>query len=294
MIAVLILLTLLERRQELTAFKAGGISLYRVVVPILLIASVVAGAMWVLSESVVPDSNREAKRLLDRIKGRETARSTLSGGRQWLLSRDGESFYSFLQFDDATESMVRFSEFTVDDSMELRFHLVAQRVTYDNGSWYAQSGWFRRIKTDDSSEFGVISGREEIGIPEGPEYFARERRLPAEMSVGELRAHIDELIESGHRPARLLVRWHQKFAYPLSAFLMVFLALPFGLNRGGRRVTTMQGIAIAVVLGIAYYVAVAFFGKLAEAEVLPAAIGAWAPVILAALFAVNRMTTLRT
>lgn len=294
MIAVLILLTVLEHRQELTAIKAGGISLYRVVVPILLIASAVAVAMWLLSESVVPDANREAKRLLDRIKGRESVRSTMAGGRQWLLSRDDESFYCFLQFDETTTSMVRFTQFTVDEAMELRFHLFAQRVSYDNGSWFAESGWYRRVNPDGSVDFQMISGRAEIGIPEGPEYFARERRLPAEMTVGELRAHIDELIESGHQPARLLVRWHQKFAYPLSAFLMVFLALPFGLNRGGRRVTTMQGIALALVLGIAYHVSVAFFGKLGEAEVLPAVIGAWAPVILAALVAVNRLTTLRT
>jgi len=295
MIAVLILLTVLERQQELTAFKAGGISLYRVVVPILLVASIGASAMWILSEKVVPDSNRDAKRLLDRIKGRDDApRLYTSGGRQWLLSRDDQSFYSFLQYDESDQSMVRFTKLTIDEGMDLRFHLFAQRVTFENGSWMAQSGWFRRIQPDGSVEFEVITGPTEIGVSETPEYFAYERRLPAEMSVKELRAHINELVDSGHHPARLIVRWHQKFAYPLSAFLMVFLALPFGLNRGGRRVTTMQGVALALVLGIVYYVSVAFFGKLGEAEVLPAVIGAWTPAILATLFAINRLTTLRT
>lgn len=294
LISVLIVLTILERQQELTAFKAGGISLYRVVIPILLVASLVAGSMWLLSESVVPDSNREAKRLLDRIKGRETARSYSAGGRQWLLSRDDQSFYSFLQFDETDQSMVRFTKLTVDEAMELRFHLFAPRVRYENGAWIAQSGWYRRVEPDGTVTFEMIHGPTEVGIPETPDYFAHERRVPAEMSIGELRAHIDELIDSGHYPARLIVRWHQKLAYPLSAFLMVFLALPFGLNRGGRRVTTMQGVALALILGIVYYVSVAFFGKLGEAEVLPAVIGAWAPAILAALFAINRLTTLRT
>jgi LPS export ABC transporter permease LptG/LPS export ABC transporter permease LptF len=294
MIAVLILLTVLERQQELTAFKAGGISLFRVVVPILLVASVVAGSMWTLGESVVPASNREAKRHLDRIKGRQAARTYTSGGRQWLLSRDDSSFYSFLQFDDTDRAMVRFTQFSVNDSMELEFHLFAERVIYSNGAWMAQTGWYRRVLPDETVEFEMITRPQEIGVPEGPEYFAQERRVPAEMSVKELRSHIDELVESGHQPARLMVTWHQKFTRPLAAFLMVFLALPFGLNRGGRRVTTMQGIAIALVLGIVYYVSVAFFGKLGEAEVLPAAIGAWTPALLAGLFALNRMTTLRT
>lgn len=295
MIAVLILLTVLERQQELTAFKAGGISLYRVVIPILLVASAAAWAMWFLSESIVPESNRKAKILLDRIKGRDTApRLYTSGGRQWLLSRDDRSFYSFLQFDEDNSSMVRFTKLTIDESMELRFHLFAARVTYENGAWMAHSGWFRRVEPDGKVDFEMITGPTEVGIPENPEYFAHERRLPSEMSVKELKVHIEELVDSGHYPARLIVRWHQKFAYPLSVFLMVFLALPFGLNRGGRRVTTMQGVALALVLGIVYYISVAFFGKLGEAEVLPAIIGAWSPAILVCLLAVNRMTTLRT
>ncbi len=294
MISVLILLTVLERQQELTAFKAGGISLFRVVGPILLIAAVVAALIWLLSESVVPDANREATQLLDRIKGRETARAYSAGGRQWLLSRDDQSFYSFLQFDERDQSMVRFTKLTVDEAMELRFHLFAERVRYDNGSWFAQSGWYRRMAPDGTVEFEMISGPLEVGIPETPEYFAHERRRPSEMSVTELGEHIEELVASGHQPHRLIVRWHQKFAYPVSALLMVFLALPFGLNRGGRRVTTMQGIALALILGIVYSVSVAFFGKLGEAEVLPAEVGAWAPAVLAILFAVNRLTTLRT
>ena len=134
----------------------------------------------------------------------------------------------------------------------------------------------------------------ELGVAEGPEYFGQEYSRPSEMSQRELGAYIAELEDSGYRPHRLVVRWHQKIAYPLSALVMVCLALPFGLNRGGRRVSTMQGVALALGLGIGYYLLVAVFGKLGEAAVLPPEVGAWAPIGLAILFAVNRMSTLRT
>ena len=70
--------------------------------------------------------------------------------------------------------------------------------------------------------------------------------------------------------------------------------LDLGLGRGGRRVSTMQGVAVALVLGIAYMMLVALFSKLGEVEVLPPVVGAWAPFILATLFAINRLTGLRT
>jgi LPS export ABC transporter permease LptG/LPS export ABC transporter permease LptF len=294
MISVLILLTLLERQQEMTALKAAGISLFRLTVPVLLVAAVSAASLWVLGEAVVPNANREAQRLLDRIKGRETTRTYRASDRQWLLSRDGESLYNFLRYDDPSNTLIRFTMFRVDENMDLRFYLFSRRVRYFDGVWVADSGWFRQIFPDGTDEFRRISAPMKLEIPEGPDYFGQEYRRPSEMSVGELASYIHELVESGYRPNKLIVRWHQKFAYPLSAFVMVLLALPFGLNRGGRKVTTMQGVAVALTLGIAYFMSTALFGRLGEVDVLPPIIGAWAPVVLAVLFAMNRLTTLRT
>jgi len=294
MIAVLILLTMLERQVELTAFKAAGLSLFRLMVPVLVMAAMATGGLWFLQESAVPTANREAKRLLDRIKGHEGLRSYQATDRQWLLSRDGSALYNFLRYDGPSQTMIRFTLFRMDDANKLRFHLSADRVMFRSGSWITDSGWFRQILPDGTDEFHRIAGPMEVGIPETPDYFGQEFRQPTQMSLKELGRYIRELLDSGYNPMRLMVRWHQKLSYPLSAFVMVFLALPFGLNRGGRRVTTMHGVALALGLGIGYFVLIAVFGKMSEASLLPPAVGAWAPVVLATLFALNRMTTLRT
>jgi LPS export ABC transporter permease LptG len=294
LIAVLIVLTVLERQQELTAMKAAGISLYRLMVPMLLVAVVGVGAMWMLSESIVPKANREKEQLLDRIKGRTTARSYRTPNRQWLVARDDATFYNFLRYDSEEQMLIRFTMYRVDDDMRLRFHLFAHRVRYVNGSWIADSGWYRRIGSDGIDEFQTIYSPMELGITEGPNYFGQEYRRPSEMSSAQLREYIDELVDSGYRPDQLMVRWHQKYAYPLSALMMVCLALPYGLNRGGRRISTMQGVALALGLGIGYFLMVAVFGKLGEAAVLPAMVGAWSPVVLTVLFSINRMSALRT
>ena len=158
MIAVLIVLTILERQQELTALKAAGISLYRLTVPILLVASVAASGLWILGELVVPNSNREAQRLLDQIKGRETTRTYRASDRQWLLSRDGETLYNFLRYDEPSKTLIRFTLFRIDENMNLNFHLVTRRVTYRDGAWIADSGWFRQIFPDGADDAGDPGG----------------------------------------------------------------------------------------------------------------------------------------
>jgi LPS export ABC transporter permease LptG len=294
MISVLILLTVMEQQRELTALKAAGISLFRLTVPVLLVAAVVAGGLWLLGEVVVPEANREAQRLRDVIRGTDTARSYRSSDRQWLLSRDDETLYNFLRYDGRTRTLIRFTMFQIDADMNLTYHLFTRRARFIEGRWVADSGWFRQFYPDGTDVFRRITAPLELKIEEGPTYFGQEYRRPSEMSVGELRSYISELVDSGYRPANLIVQWHQKFTYPLSAFVMVLLSLPFALSRGGRRVSTMQGVAVALTLGIAYFMLVALFGKLGEVEILPPVVGAWSPVVLAVLFAINRLTTLRT
>jgi len=294
MIAVLVLLTVMDRRLELTAIKAAGVSLYRVMVPLLLLAVVGSGLVWALQESVVPQANREAKRLLDRIRGRDSARSYSATNRQWLFSRDGTNLFNFLRFDASRRTIYRFTMFRLDETFELRFHLFADRVRYVNGAWVADSGWFRQIFPDGTDEYRTITSPLELAVSEGPGYFGHEHRRPGEMSFRELSTYIGELEASGYDTDYLKVRLYQKLTYPLSALVMVILALPFGLNRGRRRLTGMQSIAVAIGLAIVYFLLVAVFAKMGEAELLPAALGAWAPTVLALLFSVNRLTTVRT
>ncbi len=294
LIAVLIVLTVLERQRELTALKGGGISLFRVMIPVVLVASTMGITMWLLAEHVVPEANREKDRLLDIIEGNVAARSYQATDRQWLLSRDDTTFYNFLRYDADSQTLLRFTMYRVDDDMKLRFHLYAPRVQFLDGKWIADGGWFRQFFPDGTDEFRRISKPLELTVPEGPAYFGQEYSSPSEMSFGELRQYIGELEESGYQPNGLIVRWHQKLSYPISAVIMICLALPFGLNRGGKRVTTMQGVALALGLGFGYSILVTVFGELGEAAVLPPAIAAWAPVLLGFLFAVNRATTLRT
>jgi lipopolysaccharide export system permease protein len=185
--------------------------------------------------------------------------------------------------------------FRVDDEMALRYHVYSDRVRYRDGAWFADGGWYRELAPDRSDEFHRITSPLELPIEEEPGFFGQEYRRPSEMSFGELIGYIRELRASGYEADSLVVRLHQKLSNPLAAFVMVFLALPFGLNRGGHRVTTMQGVALALIIGITYQVIlIGVFGEAAMAGFLPPVVGAWGPAILASLFAVNRLTTLRT
>lgn len=295
LIAVLLLFSLLEKHLELTALKAGGISLYRVIVPILLVTLAATAGIAVFQESVAPRANRKAQQLLDIIKGRKAPHAVMVADRQWLFSRDGTTLFNYLRYDPERQTLIRFSMYRFDDTGKLSFQLFAERAQYVDGAWEVDSGWFRQIHPNGRDEFHKVTSRMALQVAEPPGYFAAKRHAPSEMSYRELRRHIADLAASGYHSSRLDVRLQQKLTYPFSVLIMVLLGLPFGLNRsGGRRVSAMQGVAIGLALGIGYFLLMALFGKMGEANLLPPVLGAWAPVILAGLFGINRLTTLRT
>ncbi len=297
LIAVLVLLTLLERRLELTVLKASGISVFRVAVSIVLLAAVVAGLLFALEEMVVPTSNRKARHYLSIIKGRETSHTGYAApDRQWIFSRDGLALYNYLRFDPGRKEIIGLTEYRfAPGSFRLASVTYSDRVAWRQASWIAMHGWIRRIHPDGSDDFRWIEHPVELGITESPHYFAQEYRSPSELDLVQLRAYIRRLQDSGYRPTHLMVRWQQKITYPLSALVMVLLGLPYGLNRGGgRKATPMVGVGLAIVLGVVYFVVVAILGKMGEAGILPPVVAAWAPVAMALLYSVNRLTTVRT
>jgi len=295
LIAVLLLFSILEKNLELTALKAGGISLYRVIVPILLLTIGASGAMALFQESVVPTANRNAQRLLDQIKGKNGPLTITAADRQWVFSRDGNTLFNYLRFDPERQTLIRFSMYRFDSSGKLSFQLRSDRAWFTDGAWEVGSGWFRQIHPNGRDEFHRITSPMALQVVERPQYFAGKHQAPAEMSYAELRQHIADLAASGYHSARLEVRLNQKLTYPLSVVVMILLGLPFGVNRsGGRRSSAMQGVAMGLGLGIAYFLLTAIFGKMGEANLLPPPVGAWAPVVFAFLFGINRLTTLKT
>ena len=83
LLAVLVTFGALNRASELTAMKATGISLYRVVAPILVLAAVLAACLFAFNESYLPAANRRQQLLRAEIKNKPALTFNLAG-RKWI------------------------------------------------------------------------------------------------------------------------------------------------------------------------------------------------------------------
>jgi len=286
LIAVLVTFGVLNRNSELIAMKATGISLYRLVVPIVSIAAILSVSLFLFDEYYLPQANRKQEALRNIIKGRPP-QTVLHPEHNWIFGqpRAGEPgrifYYEF--FDPVRDEFANLSVFEFDPStFALSRRIFASRAVWNaaSDSWHFKDGWQRDFEGVNLSENGY-HGFETTSfaeLHEEPGYFKKESLQSQEMNFGQLDHYISDLGQSGFDTMVLRVALWHKLAYPLIAIVMAVLAIPFALSMGRRG--SLTGIAVAIFVALTYFVADSLFGAMGNHNYLPAALAAWSPDIL--------------
>jgi LPS export ABC transporter permease LptG/LPS export ABC transporter permease LptF len=286
LIAVLVTFGVLNRNSELIAMKATGISLYRLVVPIVSIAAILSVSLFLFDEYYLPQANRKQEALRNIIKGRPP-QTVLHPENNWIFGQAGAGeqgrifYYEF--FDPVRNEFANLSVFEFDPAtFALSRRIFASRAIWNANlnSWVFEDGWQRDFEGATVSEDGyhAFDQTSFAEMHEEPGYFKKESLQSQEMNFEQLDHYINDLRQSGFDTMVLRVALWHKLAYPLIAIVMAVLAIPFALSMGRRG--SLTGIAMAIFVALTYFVADSLFGAMGNHNYLPAALAAWSPDIL--------------
>jgi LPS export ABC transporter permease LptG len=284
LIAVLVSFGTLNRNSELIAMKATGISLYRLVIPIVSIATILAISLFLFDEFYLPQANRKQEALRSIIKGRPP-QTFLHPEQKWIFGQPhpgepGRIFY-YQVFDADRNEFGNLSIFEFDPStFALSRRVFADRVYWNpsTSTWRFQNGWQRDIDGANVTQYHEFKQTTFSEIHEDPGYFKKENLQSQEMNFGQLDHYINDLRQSGFDTMRLRVALWHKLAYPLMTVIMAILAIPFALSMGRRG--SLTGIAVAIAVALAYMVVDGLFGAMGTVNYLPAPLAAWFSDIL--------------
>jgi len=287
LIAALVTFGVLNRNSEIIAMKATGISLYRLVVPIVSIAAILSVSLFLFDEFYLPQANRRQEALRSTIKGRPP-QTFLHPEQKWIFGQPhpgepGRIFY-YQFFDPDRNEFANLSIFEFDPStFALSRRVFASHAFWDpeSDSWNFQNGWQRDMEADETTAYREFKQTTFAEIHEDPGYFKKENLQSQEMNFGQLDTYIGDLRQSGFDTMRLRVALWHKLAYPLIAIVMAMLAIPFALSMGRRG--SLTAIAVAIAVALAYWVVDGLFGAMGNVNYLPAALAAWSSDILFAL-----------
>jgi lipopolysaccharide export system permease protein len=290
--AALLALGLIARTNEATALKASGVSAYRMIAPVLLLAAAVGLLAFLIQEHVVPAANVRAERLLIEDEDR-LARSVLFANRHWVFGPYGRRIYHFDYFEPGTSTFGRLSVFDLDwERWRLLRRTYAETAAFEGDELVFRDGWTR--------DYAAVSGPAFFRRPEGridvtddPRSFRGEPwQEPQQMSLGELRRYTADVRSLGFPAVRLRAALAEKISLPFVSLVMALLAVPFGFQMG--RKGTLVGVGLSVIIAMAYWGVFALFRSLGAAGALTPVMGAWGANALFGLAGVIGLLRLRT
>jgi len=248
LLATFLSLGQLNKFGELTAMRAVGRSLIRILMPVLLAAALGSIAAYALGEYVVPGANRERDRIYDEQIQHLRSHEDSERADVTYLGSGGRVFYMRLYvIGEKRMHEVSVQEFHAGDLVR---RIDAAEASWDGREWVFSSGFLRSFQ----------QGNEQVqpfdrtvlpGIRERPEDFAKESRRPGEMSYRELRGYVEKLRASGSRVSNYLVDLHLKLAFPLVNFIVVLIGAAVATRLRMR--SAALGFGLSVSIAFIYY-----------------------------------------
>lgn len=242
-IAVIFFTSKLAARTEIVAILSSGISFRRLLVPYLVSAVFLASLSIVLSNYIIPVTNRglrEFEKLY--LKNRQVNTD------QNIHMQISPGVYVYVQsFDALTGTGKRFSLETYRD-FRLESKLMAEEVVWDSTMhlWHLNNYALRTLSTD-SSQAITTGTKLDTAVQLSPGDFLVTREDIKVMTAPQLNKFIEkESLKGSSNVSDFLVEKYGRTAFPLSAIVLTIIGVSLSSRkvRGGTGMHLGLGIAI--------------------------------------------------
>lgn len=277
LIATILTMGELGRHEELTAMKAGGRSVYRIVLPILATALLIGAGVLVLGETAIP-----------RLNARATEIEQVEIKEQRNEYRDYRADFPYRN--DAGYLFLIRSLFANQEAGASADQVEVQRVLPDGGfirinsprmyweperrRWVLTDGYYRYFSPDGEEQswrFGFLRSPQ---FTETPQDFLQVPREPEDMGYFELARYIDRKQRTGGDTTREEVDLHLKLAYPFANFIIVLFGVSLA-GRSSREAGAALGFGIALFLCIFFWVSIKVGQGIGYGGGIPPWLAAW-------------------
>jgi lipopolysaccharide export system permease protein len=247
LLATLLAVGGLARKNEIMALKGSGVSLYRILAPVLALAVVVSMANVLIGELLLPSATRQ--RLLIQETSISRRASEIVTTDPVYITPDGTMFLA-RRFNARTNTLEEVTIEEFDEANRPVRRIDAKIAVWEDETWVLHDGSLRRFS--EAGEDVTAFERLDPGFTEPlPGELGVRKLRPDEMPFRELRSYIVRMRLSGNDPRELEVQLQLKAAFPFVTIIMTLLG--GSLAAGARRSGFALAFAAALTVSFFYY-----------------------------------------
>lgn len=255
LLSVLLAFGRLSGDSEIVALYAGGISLYRIAVPVVVVSVLVTGASFVLNEIIVPKTNSAHENIIKELKN-----EPLTSEKPFVAidAENGETNAVFCvqgRVDAETGRVHNIWLVRYWKNEPVVFMRGEEAVWKGGNEWLLERGYSRNINSSDVDSASVTMEFEKsriVKINKTPEELALYQKKYDQLSFSELKNYIRMRRAEGIDVNEDLVRLYQKIAIPLASLVFALIGIPLGIRP--HRSSSAMGLGLAIVIIFAYWI----------------------------------------
>jgi lipopolysaccharide export system permease protein len=254
LLAALFIMGRMTNQNELSAMKSSGVSLYRILVPFLAVATIVSLVSVYFNAWIVPNANRN-KFAIERA---HLNRSFDAGNRFNIFFQDERTRLVSIGYFDLQRGLA--SRVSIQEFADTNLTLLLHRYDARDMEWTpttntlggeSTGGWV--LLTGTKRDFGggtetlTVFDREPIGrLTITPQEIEKKQLKPDEMNYTDLQEFIANQKRAGQDVSRWLVDFHAKISFPFASVVVVLFGVPFAASKRRSGVAIEFGICVAV------------------------------------------------
>ncbi|MEO7985698.1 MAG: LptF/LptG family permease [Gemmatimonadales bacterium] len=277
------------RHSELTAAKAGGMSFYRLMLPIFVVSAAASVLAFGVGELAPGATSRQLE--IQKAKQTRPTRSRFN----FVYRGDAGWVYTIRSLDVSTRQLKQLlferqgSNPTYPDLI-----ITADSAGYNDslGTWHMWNGASRVIIGPTRQAMFAFKSMRLRDLHQTPADLLAEPKAPDEMRYAELGRYIDALKRSGNDANKLIVEQALKLALPATCIIIALFGAPLAVTtpRAGAAV----GVAISLGTTVFFLLITQIMKAVGAGGVIDPIVAAWLPnalFLLAGLVLLSRVRT---
>ena len=244
----------LAKRNELTAMKSNGISLYRIAVPITSIGFIVSLISFELDNRWVTKGNKARYDIEREYMKRKARVRTQKEIRNIFLQKNEMNHISLAKFRPESNAGNNITFITLEEGIVTK-RMDGKTVKWLDSLrvWNVQNYSIRDFDVNGSVKNTIISKKDTIiDLNFSPEDITQQSKKPDEMSYADLTARIKQLKENGVDSTKWEVDRYFKISFAFTNFIIVLFGIPLVVVRPKGGLSFGAGMGIFVIF--IYYV----------------------------------------
>lgn len=260
---------------ETVAMYAGGVSLYRLAIPVVVLALAVMALTITVNEKVAPWSIDASDRLRDRIEGQVSQQKHVALKLPQYAGNEVSGMVLADLFTPRTGVLESVKAYEQRDGVPTRVLWAKKAVHKTDNHWKLTEGWYQDVGPNAKGSPLVAFAEWDITIQQTPAEIEAEGKKPAEMSMAQLTRKIASLNRDGRgaETNEYEVAWWNRLAMPFACVVFALVGLPLGLRP--QRTSGGLGLGLSIVIIFLYWVVWYYTGNLGAKNVLPPFVASW-------------------